>query len=392
SDLSNNEDGFEVYKSVTYDGPYSLLTTTSANVTSFLDVGLVPGTLYYYKVRAKKIPVFYSAYSNIAGASTLLYSVYVNFNQENPAGSPWNNTNEAPIENDVYANLKNNMNNPTGINLTVIGNAFNGVNPLGMNTGNNSGVYPDNVIRSTWWLDANSIARLKIDGLSLANAYNFTFFASRDGGGSTPDRTCVYSIGNKTVSLNAANNINNTVQISNIIPDEDGSVMIEIKAGGASPFAYIGALVIDSYVAGIISESSGSSSLITIMQKGSENVPVVPNSNLKPGENTLKLTKMNVQKPVSSSLDNIITAFPNPFISDFVLKISLEEEVDKVQLMVLDATGKVVHTRELKKLLRGENMFRIELGNGILAEGLYFVQIIGLSRERPRTIKLLKVK
>lgn len=37
-------------------------------------------------------------------------------------------------------------------------------------------------------------------------------------------------------------------------------------------------------------------------------------------------------------------------------------------------------------------MFRIELGNGILAEGLYFVQIIGLSRERPRTIKLLKVK
>jgi len=392
SDLSNNEDGFEVYKSVTYDGPYSLLTTTSANVTSFLDVGLVPGTLYYYKVRAKKIPVFYSAYSNIAGASTLLYSVYVNFNQENPAGSPWNNTNEAPIENDVYANLKNNMNNPTGINLTVIGNAFNGVNPLGMNTGNNSGVYPDNVIRSTWWLDANSIARLKIDGLSLANAYNFTFFASRDGGGSTPDRTCVYSIGNKTVSLNAANNINNTVQISNIIPDEDGSVMIEIKAGGASPFAYIGALVIDSYVAGIISESNGSSSLITIMQKGTENVPVVPNSNLKPGESTLKLTKMNVQKPVSSSLDNIITAYPNPFISDFVLKISLEEEVDKVQLMVLDATGKVVHTRELKKLLRGENMFRIELGNGILAEGLYFVQIIGLSRERPRTIKLLKVK
>lgn len=152
--------------------------------------------------------------------------------------------------------------------------------------------------------------------------------------------------------MNAANNINNTVQISNIIPDEDGSVMIEIKAGGASPFAYIGALVIDSYVAGIISESNGSSSLITIMQKGSENVPVVPNSNLKPGENTLKLTKMNVQKPVSSSLDNIITAFPNPFISDFVLKISLEEEVDKVQLMVFDATGKVVHTRELKTFTR----------------------------------------
>ena len=141
--------------------------------------------------------------------------------------------------------------------MTVIGNNFNGVNPYGTITGNNSGVYPDNVIRSTWWMGAGSTATLKIDGLSQAMAFNFVFFASRDGGGNYADRTTVYSIGNQSVSLNAINNISQTVQLSNITADENGAVFININAGGASPYGYIGALVIQGYTSGSTGTGGG---------------------------------------------------------------------------------------------------------------------------------------
>jgi len=50
SDNSNNETGFRIEKSSAFSGPYTLLTTTGANATSYSDVSLPAMQTYYYRV------------------------------------------------------------------------------------------------------------------------------------------------------------------------------------------------------------------------------------------------------------------------------------------------------------------------------------------------------
>ena len=70
TDNSNNEDGFEVYRST--DGKtYSKVKTLVANTTTYTDTRLTPNTIYYYKVMAYN-NAGNSAYSNTAHSITTL--------------------------------------------------------------------------------------------------------------------------------------------------------------------------------------------------------------------------------------------------------------------------------------------------------------------------------
>ncbi len=383
TDKSNNEDGFEIYRSSSANGTYTLVTTTAANVTSYINTGLAAGAVYYFKVRAKRNPNLFSTYTNIAGASTLQYAVYVNFNQDNPEGAPWNNTNEGPIPDDVYSNLKNSSNNPTGINMTVVGTAFSGVNIYGANTGNNSGVYPDKVISQTWWLDANATAMLRIDGLSIANKYNFTFFASRMC--TYCDRTTIYTIGSKSASLNAADNVNSTATITNVTPDENGSVLIEIKAGGASSFAYIGAMVIDAFI-GVDGDGQGGGSANSvnpgIVSLGGR---ITQQQGITPITQTNNRVAGNIQQ-------NKVAVYPNPFNEDVVINLSLTQSTERVSVIVTDMIGRVIHTKELRNVQQGVSQQKIGLDGNSLKPGVYIVKVSGLPGNDFKTLRIVKVK
>lgn len=52
SDNATNETGFEIYRKGGTNNTYAVISTVGSNVTSLVDAGLVPGTLYYYEVRA----------------------------------------------------------------------------------------------------------------------------------------------------------------------------------------------------------------------------------------------------------------------------------------------------------------------------------------------------
>jgi hypothetical protein len=53
ADASSDETGFEIYRATSYDGPYSLIATTAANVTSYADGPLLTALqLYCYKIRS----------------------------------------------------------------------------------------------------------------------------------------------------------------------------------------------------------------------------------------------------------------------------------------------------------------------------------------------------
>jgi hypothetical protein len=69
TDNSTNETGFKVERGTSSSGPWTLVTTTGANATSFSNTGLSAATTYYYRVRATNGSGD-SANSNTASATT----------------------------------------------------------------------------------------------------------------------------------------------------------------------------------------------------------------------------------------------------------------------------------------------------------------------------------
>ena len=84
TDNSNNETGFEVYRSTSSAGIYSIIGTTAANATSYFDSTVSASTTYYYKVQA----INQSGGSGLTGTTAgtgLSYAYYQNniFNANN---------------------------------------------------------------------------------------------------------------------------------------------------------------------------------------------------------------------------------------------------------------------------------------------------------------------
>ena len=171
-------------------------------------------------------------------------SVYVNFSDgTNPSPKPWNTMAGPPFPGTVLSNLVDDSNNPTTMSLTL-NDGFQWVVAAGMQPYNGHSVYPDVVLRTAFYESATTTHTIKVSGLSATKRYNFVFFGSHDDGLSGLTN---YSIGTKTVSLQTTHNINKTVQINNITPDNTGSVNITVAKGSGASNAFITSLVIQSY-------------------------------------------------------------------------------------------------------------------------------------------------
>ncbi|MGN6438599.1 MAG: PA14 domain-containing protein [Agriterribacter sp.] len=353
---NNRVDGgtFEVYRATASNGSYTLAGTTSDN--TFTDGGLLTNKEYFYKVRSV-LSGSNSPYSNIVSAATFAFSVYINFNRDNPAPLPWNNTAKDPVEEDIYANLRNDEGNYSGIDMTV-GTGFSGVNGGGENTGTNSGVFPDNVIRATWWIDVGQTAELRIGGLSQNMAYSFLFFASRTG---TSTRIVHYYINGKVAKLKANQNTTETVTLENVYADENGEVLITIK-GETGSFGYIGALVI-----------SGAKR--------------TSNASIEAGE--VFRQRPDTEQVVNPETGNDgVVAYPNPFTDDVTLKISLTRNVSKAYIKVMDINGKIVMLKNLGAVPGGIGQYKLGLN---VPQGVYFIQVQGEGLNF-RPIKILKAR
>lgn len=85
SDNSDNEMGFDIYRSIGTNDNFSFHKTVLANVYSFSDKDLDFGTSYFYKVSAKNIGGI-SAFSNEDSATTKLQQSGNTFNQQGSNG------------------------------------------------------------------------------------------------------------------------------------------------------------------------------------------------------------------------------------------------------------------------------------------------------------------
>ncbi|NMM47244.1 fibronectin type III domain-containing protein [Marinigracilibium pacificum] len=91
-DLSDNETVFEVYRSTSSSGPWSLIARVDANIEYYEDITLNPGTTYYYRVRAINNQGYSNNYTNTISLTTA---------NDNTAPTPPNLTLGSVTENSI---------------------------------------------------------------------------------------------------------------------------------------------------------------------------------------------------------------------------------------------------------------------------------------------------
>lgn len=333
-DGSTNEDGFEIYSADSENGPWTLLDTTDPDVTYYLHDGLSSDEVKYYYVRAynNNSP---SLNSNVVSSATLAYSVFLNIGDENfLAPSPWNNTASAPFVGNVTTNLKNDMGNNTGIEMEIISNSrgtsFDAAGSIGMNTGDNSGVYPDIVMQSYYWFVQGDLVSLRFNNLPLNQQFDFEFFASRE----ATQRGTAFTIGDTTVYLDGSFNTSETVSINNVVANEDGEVYVDLSSFLASN-AYFNAVVIKASTAY--------------------------------GSNVSARNRVSSEDFMSVSM---LDLYPNPFNQSLKLRYSSSAH-ESLSYEVYDQIGRLMRKESLE-MVQGENV--IELNLSELKSGFYIMK------------------
>jgi len=217
------------------NGKGTITVTPNAGVT---------GTFENITVKATDLSDSSSSVAfNITVTDQNLNSVYVNFSTGTLASSPWNNFTSWPNANTTLSNLYDDNNNLTTVSLKL-NNGFQGNFAVGMQPGNNKGVYPEIIMRTGLYEGSTRTDSIQLSGLTKNKKYNFVFFNSHDDGlkGNTN-----FTINGQTVSLNATHNINATASINGIIPDVNGQVVIKVAKAAGADYAYINSLIIQSY-------------------------------------------------------------------------------------------------------------------------------------------------
>ena len=356
--------GFEIWRANAGSTSYTMVGSVNANVTTYTDNSVAANKGYNYSVRAKKSSTVWSAYSNVASANTYAYSVYVNFNSVNPVTTPWNNLNTVPQIGYVWNNFLDETSLPTSLGMVETGQ-WGGMYGAGMTTGNNSGVYPDNVMAESYGLFPGQSATIKITGLNLAMKYDFTFFASSTDG---RDVTVGYTVNGQTSLLNASLNKSGTLTMYGITADENGEVLITIAPGSpTSQFGLIGALVMQGY-----SPTTGSASAPT--ERVAANDPI---------------TTLSVAAPVTDIAGaSALTAYPNPFDQYFTLAVPAGTS-SQVQVEVYDLAGQLIYRNQFGNLASGTNYLKIQPAQSI-KPGLYMVRVSTGTTKQYQMIKVIK--
>jgi large repetitive protein len=158
------------------------------------------------------------------------------------AATPWNN---------ISSTVTNSLLNASGI-ATTVGIDFLNTNwnagDAGAVTGNDSGVYPDAVIKDYFWFGAYSAPNtvdINLKGLTVGAKYNVTLFGSSAWTGLGNNGTTIYTINGVAKPLYVDKNNQNTVTFSTISPNAAGNIVVNLSKGAATPYGVVNAIVLE---------------------------------------------------------------------------------------------------------------------------------------------------
>jgi fibronectin type 3 domain-containing protein/poly(3-hydroxybutyrate) depolymerase len=359
SDRCSNEDavdGFQLQQATSADFSGAVSIDLPANTTTYTGTGLTPNTRYWYRVRAKVGGVF-TGWSNVGKTITPASITYVNFNiaTEYNAASPWFNLEALPDQPFVFSNLPNQANQPTGMTLSIE-KTMNGDNNFGVITGNNSGIAPDVVLQSNYWIDNTQLAQMKLTGLNQAKRYRIGFLGSMSTNGWTAGNyTCTYTINGRTVYLNSWMNSSKIVYIGDVQADSNGELLLDFSTTQEAAYGFNAGLVIQSY-----DDVPGGG---TILNRSRNNPAILAAT---AGMETARTTTSAVTGG---------RVYPNPFIDQINLDFNNTAADNHVSVDVYDLSGKLVFRKAFGKLAAGYHTLRVATGNANLPTGIYLVTL-----------------
>ncbi len=370
SDRSDNETGFEIWRSTSYGGPYTLATTTAPNVTTYTNTGLTPNVRYYYKVRAKMNSTV-SAFSNISDISLPSQIVLLNWDINYPAPSPWNSTDAAPTAGSAFSDLHDVTLNSTGYEMLLL-TSFNGEFYAGVNTG---GIFPNNVMQSNYWVDAAQTSQVKFSNLDHRKKYRIGCFGSATWYGFF---NAAYTIDGTTLYLNSHNNNSKVVYFEDVTPNSDGEIILSIAPDAGTPYCFTAAITIESY-------DTGGTQTGPIAGKGN------PDTNFAQQANEGELNRLAPNNN-SENLIQSIKVYPNPFINNLKVDLALSSKVKQVAMVLYDANGRMVYQKVLgsNEVSRQYQTQDLSMTKA-LPPGSYYLKVI-CDGKAQQTIKLVKAR
>ncbi|MDQ6888756.1 MAG: PA14 domain-containing protein [Bacteroidota bacterium] len=367
SDRSDNETGFEIWRSTSPTGPFALITTTTPNVTTYTNTGLTPNVTYYYEVRAVMNST-YSAFSNISGISLPSQIVYLNWDINYHAPAPWNSTDAPPVAGATFSNLQDTSMNNTGYEMLII-SGFNGEFYAGVTGG---GIFPDNVMQSNYWTDASQVSQVKFSNLDERKLYRIGCFGSATWYGFFNGN---YTINGQTLSFNSHNNNSKVIYFVDVRPNSDGEIYLNISPAAGVPYCFTGAITIESY-------DPGPGYAGPIAGYGQ------PNNFIQQPGNIADVRSANRNENVITS----VKAYPNPFVNDLKVDLALASKVKHVSLMLYDVNGRMVYTKVLgsNEVSTQRQILDLSMTRALPA-GNYFLRVI-CDGQSQQTIKLVKAR
>ena len=185
------------------------------------------------------------------------------------------------------------------------------------------------------------------------------------------------------VTLNCANNTQNVVKITGVVPDATGSVEITMYATQQGGFGYLNAFSIEGAPA-VASEGQ------TLTARG-----VAPASEhtetASDGEKSAASTTLQAKSAIADQNQLISAdAFPNPFKDDVTLKFDLKDNFAKFTVLVSDLSGRIVHRLEVENAGPGTRFQKLGLNGKTLTKGVYLIRVVGLPGQAPAPLKLVK--
>jgi dienelactone hydrolase len=363
SDRTNNETGFQLERATDAAFATAVQINLPANTTTYTSASLIPNTKYWYRVRAK-IGGTYTDWSNTGKTITPSAITYVNFNfaTEYNASSPWYNLAAMPTQNFSFSNLPNQSNQPTGITLSIE-KVMNGDNNFGVITGNNSGIAPDVVLQSNYWIDNTQQSQMKLTGLNQSKRYRIGFLGSMSTNGwFAGNYTCTYTINGRTVYLNSWMNSTKIVFIGDVQADANGELLLDFSTTQEAVYGFNGGLVIEAY--DDVPEGG------SVLNRGITN-PTTGNSTATVADDVA--TRANSQVTGREVTEGRM--YPNPFIDQISLDFNNTAADNHVSVDVYDLSGKLMFRKAFGKLSAGYNTLRVNTGSANLNAGIYMITL-----------------
>jgi hypothetical protein len=334
SDKTNNEDatgGYELQRAT--DAAFSSGVTTISlpgNTTSYKNSGLSSNTKYFYRVRAKSGGIT-SEYSNIKSTITPSAIIYVNFNTTIAGGpAPWNNLGASSTTTFFMNGLRNQSNAATSVGITMT-KFFNGEFTAGRRTGNNSGVVPDNVLQSDFWLDNTQQSQFKLTGLNSSRRYRIGFFGSSSATGwFKGNYTATYTVNGRTVYLNSWENTTKIVYIGDLVPESGNVLFLNFSTTTNALYGFNGGIVIDEY-----SDGQGGTVVNSVLEPDQLNNILRRDSNFN------------------------VSVYPNPFNDIINLEFTNNAAGNRITAEVYDLAGRLVYRHDYNNLTAGRNTLRL---------------------------------